>query len=87
MVAQDHLHFHISIGTYDNTYLEYIFGPGTEKVVPTRDDSSFLEIQEYGPFAVTVEEEFEKFLLIMLCFLIWQFDRTGAEATLKDALN
>ncbi|PGH19282.1 hypothetical protein AJ80_04035 [Polytolypa hystricis UAMH7299] len=28
IVAQDHLYFHISIGTYDNTYLEYIFGPG-----------------------------------------------------------
>lgn len=70
MVAQDHLCFHISIGTYDNTYLEYIFGPGTQPVLPAQDEIPFLEIQEFGPFDVTDEEELDKFLHIMLSFIL-----------------
>ncbi|EER40920.1 conserved hypothetical protein [Histoplasma capsulatum H143] len=76
MVAQDHLQFHISIGTYDNTYLEYIFGPGTQPVHPAQGKIPFFEIQEFGPFDVTNEEELGEFLRIMLSFILWQLERT-----------
>ncbi|KMP07297.1 hypothetical protein CIRG_06978 [Coccidioides immitis RMSCC 2394] len=87
MVAQDHLHFHISIGTYDNTYLEYIFGPGTQPVLPAQGKIPFLEIQEFGPFDVPDQEELGEFLNVMLSFILWQLERTDAGTTFKKALS
>lgn len=87
MVAQDHLYFHISIGSYDNTYLEYIFGSGTQPVRPAQGEIPFLEIQEFGPFDVTNEEELGKFLHIMLSFILWQLEQTETGTTFKDALS
>ncbi|QSS52965.1 hypothetical protein I7I53_00061 [Histoplasma capsulatum var. duboisii H88] len=87
MVAQDHLQFRISIGTYDNTYLEYIFGPGTQPVHPAQGKIPFFEIQEFGPFDVTNEEELGEFLRIMLSFILWQLERTESGTTFKRALS
>lgn len=97
MVAQDHLQLHISIGTYKTAYLEYIFGPGTQKIVPEdigtpavdpKDTKNpYLKIQEYGPFHVGAEEELEKFLTIMLSFILQQFERTDEGAIFKDAVR
>ncbi|KKZ60870.1 hypothetical protein EMCG_04461 [[Emmonsia] crescens] len=38
MVAQDHLQFHISIGTYNTVYLEYNFGSGNQSVIPQKEE-------------------------------------------------
>ncbi|KKZ61652.1 hypothetical protein EMCG_03837 [[Emmonsia] crescens] len=75
------------IGTYDNTYLEYIFRPGAQQVLPTQGGIPFLKIQEFGPFDVTDKEELGLFLHIMLSFIVWQLERTDAGTTLKNALS
>ncbi|KAK2754057.1 hypothetical protein FQN54_007226 [Arachnomyces sp. PD_36] len=87
MVAQDHLYFHISIGTYDSTYLKYIFGSGTQSVVPGQGENSFLEIQEFGLFKVGDEEAIDAFLHIMLSLILWQLEQTNAGSTFKAALS
>ncbi|KMP01297.1 hypothetical protein CIHG_01587 [Coccidioides immitis H538.4] len=88
MVAQDHLDFHISIGTYDNTYLGYIFGLGSQPVLPAQDTSKFpfLEIQELGPFDIKMEDDLRTFLHIMLAFILWQLEKAGGDAAFKEAL-
>ncbi|KAL2363151.1 hypothetical protein RJZ56_003956 [Blastomyces dermatitidis] len=87
MVAQDHLYFHISIGSYDNTYLKYIFGSGIQPVRPAQGEIPFLEIQEFRPFDVTNEEELDEFLHIMLSFILWQLEQTETGTTFKRALS
>lgn len=87
MVSQHHLHIHISIATYRTEYLGYIFGPGTQAVLPNGDENSYLEIQEFGPFDINSEEQLEKFLHIMLSFLIRQFKKTEAGEVIKKALK
>lgn len=81
------MHFHIIIGIYGTAYLEYIFGPGSQPVLPTHSEISFLELQESGPFDITSQDELRKFLLIMLSFLLWQLARTSAGTTFKTALG
>ncbi|KAK2855528.1 hypothetical protein FQN49_005106 [Arthroderma sp. PD_2] len=87
MVAQDHLHFHISVGTYNNKYLEYIFAPDTQPVLPAQSGIPFLTIQEFGPFGVEDEVELDGFLQIMLSFILWQLEQTKAKSTFKEALS
>jgi hypothetical protein len=86
MVAQDHLSFRISIGTYDNEYLDYIFGPGNVPIVPIIG-APFLRIQEFGPFLVDEEDRLETLLGIILSFLIWQLEPTQASVLIKEALE
>ncbi|EZG03048.1 hypothetical protein H106_06565 [Trichophyton rubrum CBS 735.88] len=88
MVAQDHLGFHISIGTYDTSYLEYIFGPGSQPVLPTRGTNKFpfLQIQELGPFNVKIEGHLRIFLRIMLAFILWQLEKASEDAVFKEVL-
>ncbi|KMP06684.1 hypothetical protein CISG_10347 [Coccidioides immitis RMSCC 3703] len=42
MIAQNFLSFHISIGTYDKEYLDYIFSSGNVPVVSQRGKKHFL---------------------------------------------
>ncbi|EFR02166.1 hypothetical protein MGYG_05169 [Nannizzia gypsea CBS 118893] len=89
MVAQDHLGFHIIIGTYNNTYLEYIFGPGSQSVLPARGTNKFpfLQIQELGPFNIKMEDHLRNFLRIMLAFILWQLEKSGDDAMFKEAFG
>ncbi|KAM5434763.1 hypothetical protein MferCBS31731_006535 [Microsporum ferrugineum] len=87
MVAQDHLQFHISIGTYDNKYLEYIFASNSQRVLPFQGQIPFLEIQELGPFDVAEEYDLETFIHIMLSFILWQLEQTTAKFIFKEVLG
>ncbi|EFR04551.1 hypothetical protein MGYG_07556 [Nannizzia gypsea CBS 118893] len=87
MIAQDHLTFHISIGTYDNKYLDYIFASNSQKVSPARGSIPFLQIQEFGPFSSTYEEELTDFIRIILSFILSQLKKTKAAAIFKDVLS
>ncbi|KKZ60062.1 hypothetical protein EMCG_05185 [[Emmonsia] crescens] len=75
------------IGTYDSTYLEYIFGPGFTRVLPAQGKGQFLEIQEFGPFLATDEGDLDEFLHVMLSFILWQLERTDAATAFKTALS
>jgi hypothetical protein len=72
MIAQDFLSFYISIGTYDNEYLDYIFGPGEAPVAPLREEGPFLRIQELGPFRIDDRYDMILLLEIILSLIIWQ---------------
>lgn len=89
MVAQDYLSFFISIGTYDAAYLKYIFGLGSQPVLPIEGSTPFLKIQEFGPFRVEKDKELKQFLHIMLrvSFLLWQLEMTNEGATYKEVLG
>ncbi|DAA77733.1 TPA_exp: Uncharacterized protein A8136_6279 [Trichophyton benhamiae CBS 112371] len=77
-----------NIGTYDTSYLEYIFGPGSQPVLPTRGTgkSPFLQIQELGPFNVKIEDNLRIFLRIMLAFILWQLEKASEDAVFKEVL-
>ncbi|EZF29394.1 hypothetical protein GTR04_5377 [Trichophyton interdigitale] len=87
MVAQDHLSFHISIGTYDHRYLDYIFASNSRRVIPAQGSIPFLQIQEFGPFDAENEDHLPHFLLIILSFILSQLEKTAAAAIFKDALR
>lgn len=79
MIAQDFLSFYISIGTYDNKYLDYIFGPGDAPVVSPRGTQPFLRIQKFGPFKVRERKEMELLRDIILCLIVWQLSQQMRE--------
>ncbi|KAK2749638.1 hypothetical protein FQN57_005860 [Myotisia sp. PD_48] len=75
MIALDSLDFSISIGTYDDNYLDYIFDGGNEKIVPPNDElKHFLHIQEFGPFSVEDRRSMEVFTQIITSLIIWQVE-------------
>ncbi|OJD21191.1 hypothetical protein ACJ73_07473 [Blastomyces percursus] len=87
MIAQDYLSFHISIGTYDNQYLDYIFGVGDALVVPQGgEEPSFLRIQEFGPFDVDERDDMKLLCEIVLSWLIWQLEQVDKGEMIKEAL-
>ncbi|GBF60806.1 hypothetical protein TMEN_3261 [Trichophyton mentagrophytes] len=87
MVAQDHLSFHISIGTYDRRYLDYIFASNSRRVIPAQGSIPFLQIQEFGPFDAEDIDHLARFLQIILSFILSQLEKTPAAAIFKDALR
>ncbi|KAM5470872.1 hypothetical protein MauCBS54593_003916 [Microsporum audouinii] len=87
MVAQDHLQFHISIGTYDNKYLEYIFASNSQIVLPFQGPVPFLRIQEFGPFDIANQDGLTLFSNIMLSFILQQLEQTSAKSIFKEALR
>ncbi|KKZ66334.1 hypothetical protein EMCG_07935 [[Emmonsia] crescens] len=87
MIAQDYLSFHISIGTYDNQYLDYIFGVGDALVVPQNgEEPSFLRIQEFGPFDVDERDDMKLLCEIVLSWLICQLEQIDKGEMIKEAL-
>ncbi|KKZ63310.1 hypothetical protein EMCG_00293 [[Emmonsia] crescens] len=87
MIAQDYLSFHITIGTYDNEYLNYIFGHGDAPVIPLSSSSkAFLHIQEFGPFHVDERGHMKLLLRIILCLMIWQLEGKKEGLMIKEAL-
>lgn len=87
MVAQDHLSFHISIGTYDHRYLDYIFASNSRRVIPVQGNIPFLQIQELGPFDTEDNDHLALFLQIILSFILSQLEKTPAAAIFKNALR
>ncbi|KAK2810620.1 hypothetical protein FQN50_002877 [Emmonsiellopsis sp. PD_5] len=88
MISQDCLAFHISIGTYDDKYLSYIFGPGSVSVIPTDNSSNgFLHIQEFGPFRVDDKVDMNHLVHIILCLVVWQLDGKREGHMIKKELN
>ncbi|PGH05848.1 hypothetical protein AJ79_06690 [Helicocarpus griseus UAMH5409] len=88
MIAQDYLSFHITIGTYDNEYLDYIFGPGNVPVIPPSIMSKpFLHVQEIGPFHVDDRDDMDLLVRIILCLMIWQLDGKKEGSMIKEALT
>ncbi|KAK2812009.1 hypothetical protein FQN50_001717 [Emmonsiellopsis sp. PD_5] len=87
MIALDYLSFSISIGTYNDQYLAYIFGLGDAPVIPsTHADKGFLHVQEFGPFQVD-ERKHMKFLLhIILSLMIWQLNGKKEGLMIQEAL-
>ncbi|KAK2757121.1 hypothetical protein FQN54_005091 [Arachnomyces sp. PD_36] len=85
MVAQDHLSFYISIGTYDNEYLDYIFSPTDVPIIP-RSNAPFLRIQEFGPYPVDEDNRLALLLEIILSFLTWQLENTQAGSLIENAI-
>ncbi|OJD09716.1 hypothetical protein ACJ73_10129 [Blastomyces percursus] len=87
MIAQDHLSFYITIGTYDNEYLDYIFGPPDAPVIPPSSRrNNFLRIQEFGPFRVEERAHMKLLLHIILCLMLWQLDGKKEGFIIKEAL-
>ncbi|OJD17605.1 hypothetical protein AJ78_02304 [Emergomyces pasteurianus Ep9510] len=66
------------------TYHTFMVAQDHQPVRPTQGEIPFLEIQEFGPFDVTNEEELGKFLHIMLSFILWQLEQTESS---KEALS
>lgn len=88
MIAQDYLSFRITIGTYDNEYTDYIFGPGDVPVVPSSSRRpAFLRVQEFGPFHIDERAHMELLLHIILCLMIWQLDGKREGLMIKEALE
>ncbi|WEW61234.1 hypothetical protein PRK78_006724 [Emydomyces testavorans] len=87
MIAQDYLSFHITIGTYDNKYLDYIFGPGDVPVIPPSSRrKAFLHVQEFGPFHVDERGHMKLLLRIIVCMMIWQLDGKKEGLMIQEAL-
>ncbi|KAK2805781.1 hypothetical protein FQN50_006057 [Emmonsiellopsis sp. PD_5] len=87
MIALDYLSFRISIGTYNDQYLDYIFGVGDALVVPpSGEEPSFLQIQEFGPFDVDERYDMQLFCEIVLSWLIWQLEQVDKGKMIKEAL-
>ena len=90
MIAQDNLSFRISIGIYDNKYLDYIFGAGRSLVVPPPGENTsipFLRVQEFGPFNVEDRDQMEGLCRIVLSLLIWQLDLSDKGQMIEEALQ
>ncbi|EFW17719.1 hypothetical protein D8B26_004923 [Coccidioides posadasii str. Silveira] len=87
MISQDYLSFHVSIGTYNDEYLNYIFGPGNAPVIPTDNQcNGFLHIQELGPFNVEIRNEMELLAHIILCLIVWQLDGKPEMSMIKTSM-
>ncbi|PGH17054.1 hypothetical protein AJ79_01438 [Helicocarpus griseus UAMH5409] len=87
MISQDCLSFYISIGTYDDEYLNYIFGPGNAPVIPTDNRrNGFLHIQELGPFETEIRREMEVLAQIILCLTLWQLDGKPEASMIKTSM-
>lgn len=87
MIAQDFLSFYITIGTYDNKYLDYIFGLGATPVVLPTERKGFLQIQEFGPFDVSNRSHMEQLRDIILCLMVWQLEGTKEGFIIREALS
>lgn len=90
MIAQNFLSFFITIGSYNNHYLDYIFGPGTAPVVPPRGgdgQKGFLQVQEFGPFYASYRRDMQDLRDIVLYLMIWQMEGTREGVLIKDALD
>ncbi|KAK2798465.1 hypothetical protein FQN50_008825 [Emmonsiellopsis sp. PD_5] len=87
MIAQDYLSFYLSIGTYNNRYLDYIFGPGNAPVAPGRGAESFFCIQEFGPFNVESKSHMIGLRDIILSLLIWQLEPTDKGEMVREAAS
>lgn len=85
MIAQDHLSFHVSIGIYDNEYLDYIFF-SRDVPIMTTSNASFLRIQEFDLYLVDDDRQLELLLKIILSFLTWQLDKTQAGSLIENAI-
>ncbi|KAK2801734.1 hypothetical protein FQN50_007649 [Emmonsiellopsis sp. PD_5] len=87
MIAQDYLSFYISIGSYDNHYLDYIFGPGEVSVIPCNSKMGFFWVQEFRPFNIIDREVMEAFRNIVLSLLVWQLKDTHEGSLIKSVLG
>ena len=75
MFSQDGRQIFIGISSYDDDYLDYLFGPGSAAVIPSdMETAPFLKIQEFGPLLITEEEDLRSLSLIVLSLLVWQLE-------------
>lgn len=87
MIAQDYMSIRISISTYNNKYLDYIFGQGDASIIPPSDEGAFLEIQEIGPFDIEDREQANILVIIVLSLLLCQLEPTSSGDLVRSVLH
>jgi hypothetical protein len=89
MIAQDATEIFLTIATYDETYLDYLFGSPSAPVLPSQSVSTipFLVIQEFGPFELGRVRGVDGFAHIVLALLLWQLEGTEAGRLVAAALH
>ncbi|KAK0655520.1 hypothetical protein B0T16DRAFT_319839 [Cercophora newfieldiana] len=80
MIAQDATEIFLTIATYDETYLDYLFGSPSALVLPSQSVSTipFLVMQEFGPFELGRVRGVDAFAHIVLALLLWAVGRLGS---------
>jgi len=78
MIAQDADEVFISIGSYTEAYLKYLFNPAPAAVLPpvaVADDvaaaaAHMLRIQEFGPFKISTRDHLRLLAHVILSLLV-----------------
>jgi hypothetical protein len=90
MIAQGATDIFFNYSTYQDTYLDYLFGPGSANVVPSdadADKTPYLVIQELGPFEVNNKSDLRLFVHLELSLLMRQLQPFDAGRLIEEALR
>lgn len=89
MIAQNSTDIFVSITTYTDDYIDYIYSrPGEGQVMPDGDgELPMLNVQEYGPFDVTEPGHIRLFAGIIVALLLAELEGLQAGKMLEEVLK
>ena len=87
MIAQDADEVFISVSSFNDAYLDYLFGPAPNAVLPQNTNGiPMLEIQEFGPFKIDKRNDLRLLAHIILALLITELKGLRAGTEIQEAL-
>ena len=88
MLAQDNDDIFISVGSYSDAYLSYLFASNPARILPpVTEDIPMLEIRELGPFDISERSDLRQLAQIILSLVIRQLEGYPAGELIRRRLG
>lgn len=90
IISQDATEIFFSVSSYTDAYLSYLFSPSPDsaRVIPaTLEAIPVLNVEEFGPFRINLEEDLRLVAQLVRALLLWQMEGFEASKLIASALG